>query len=95
MRRAARRDDNESSIVRALKQAGASVHRLNDKGVPDLVVGIFGKMFLLEVKSATGKLTPAQERFIKTWKGPPPIVVRTEWEALFAVGAVTRRVTYA
>lgn len=88
MRRAARRDDNEESIVSALRQVGASVYRLDAKGVPDLVVGWCGRIFLLEVKRANGKLTPAQEDFHKTWKGPKPAIVTTSLEALMAIGAI-------
>ena len=95
MRYADRRDDNEKGIVKALKQCGASVYRLSAKGIPDLVVGWCGRLFLLEVKSATGKLTPAQVKFQQRWKGPPPIVVRTEWDALVAIGAVSKRASYA
>lgn len=56
-RRAAGRDSNEAAIVDALVAAGASVTRLSAEGVPDLLVGIAGRTYLLEVKhlSATGR----------------------------------------
>ncbi len=50
MRRAARRDEAEPPIVDALEAVGASVQRLAVKGVPDLLVGWRGRMWLLEVK---------------------------------------------
>lgn len=49
------RDENEPEIIEALRSAGAAVHQLD--GPVDLLVGIDGKTFLLEVKvpgAATG-----------------------------------------
>ena len=56
-RRAAARDSNEGEIVDALEAVGASVTRVSQEGVPDLLVGYQGRTHLLEVKhlSATGK----------------------------------------
>lgn len=56
-RRAAARDSNEPDIATALEAVGASVTRLSQKGLPDLLVGWRGTTHLLEVKhlSATGK----------------------------------------
>ncbi len=81
-----RRDDNESDIIKALRQVGASVYQLSGAGIPDLLVGWCQRMFLLEVKSATGKLTPKQIEFRHAWKGPQPATVRTVAEALRTVG---------
>lgn len=53
-RRAARRDSNEVAIVAALTAAGASVTHLSAPGVPDLLVGIGGRTYLLEVKAPLG-----------------------------------------
>lgn len=86
--RAAKRDDNEAAIVKALERCGSTVYRLDDTGIPDLLVGRCGKMFLLEVKSPKGTLTPAQKKFRASWKGPLPTIVRNEIEALTAVGAL-------
>jgi hypothetical protein len=44
------RDKNEREIVDALRKAGATVTQLNEKGVPDLLVGYAGRTYLLEVK---------------------------------------------
>ena len=38
MRKAAKRDENEAEIVKALRDAGYFVTHLNDPGVPDLLV---------------------------------------------------------
>ncbi len=81
-----RRDDNESDIVKALRQVGASVYRLQGTGIPDLVVGWCKRTYLLEVKSATGKLTPKQVGFWQAWKGQPPVIVRDVGDALRAIG---------
>jgi hypothetical protein len=54
-KRAARRDDNEGPIVEALRAAGASVTVIGmGDGVPDLLVGMAGRTYLLEVKHAPG-----------------------------------------
>lgn len=80
------RDENELAIVRALEAVGATVQRLD---VPcDLLVGFRGKNFLLEVKRPKEKLTLTQELFGKTWRGTPVAIVRSEREALQAIGAV-------
>jgi hypothetical protein len=51
---ARQRDVNEGEIVRALEAVGATVTRLNEAGVPDLLVGYQGKTKLLEVKRPLG-----------------------------------------
>ena len=43
--------------------------------------------YLLEVKGEHGKLTKAEERWLKLWFGPWDIV-RTPEEALKAIGAI-------
>lgn len=76
MRRAARKDANQSAIVAAMKAAGASVW---DIGLPvDLVVGVAGKTALVEVKTLVGKrapkaarYTPLQLEFMACWRGGP------------------------
>lgn len=50
IRRAAKRDESEGPIVQALEAVGATVQRLSAEGVPDLLVGWRGRMWLLEVK---------------------------------------------
>ena len=56
-----RRDANEASIVKTLRQVGALVILISEKGAPDLLVwharcGVK----LVEIKTKKGDLTPAQ-----------------------------------
>lgn len=92
-----RRDKNEKPIIAALRAVGASVQQLNETGCPDLLVGIGGKMFLIEVKQEHGKaeahgkktesgLRPSQEKWWAEWKGPTPVIATTSTEALKAIG---------
>lgn len=84
-----RADLNQSEIVKALRGVGATVHITNQvgQGFPDLVCGIFGKNYLLEVKNedTRGRLTPEQEIFLDKWKGKVH-VVKTVDEALRVIG---------
>ena len=82
-RYAKRRDPNEPDIVRALRDVGATVKRLDDI---DLLVGWRGRNFLLEVKDRKGALKPSQEEMVRTWRGQYEIV-RSADEALRAIGA--------
>lgn len=87
MHRHGRSDANQSEIVAALREAGRSVQVLSavGNGCPDLLVGWGGRLLLMEVKTADGKLTRAQERWMRSWKGPVAIV-RSVTEALAATG---------
>lgn len=69
MYRAAKRDKNETHIIRFLRRCGASVVQLDDPGVSDLLVGVGGLNLLLEVKGKTGRLTPQQKKFFDDWCG--------------------------
>ena len=77
-----RRDANEAEIVIVLEQAGAAVYRLSGRGVPDLLCCYRGTWTPLEVKTATGTLTPAQraKQVVTGFQ-----VVRTPREALKAI----------
>ncbi len=81
-------DANQSGIIKALRRCGASVVDLHavGGGVSDLLVGWRGENLLLEVKVAKGVVRESQSEFMATWKGRPPIVVRSELEALAAIG---------
>ncbi len=81
----AKRDSNELAIVKALKQAGASVARISESGMPDLIVWYRGSVFLLEVKMPLGRATAAQKR--RSTEGWPVVTARTEEAALAAIGA--------
>lgn len=105
MKYAKARDANEPTIVRALEAAGATVTRLSDAGVPDLLVGFRNETYTLEVKlplgarggkahhreheGGKGDMTKAQVEWWSRWKGRPPAVVRDAMEALREIGAVT------
>ncbi len=89
MRLAARTDANQKEIVEALRAVGASVVVLSrvGQGCADLSAGFRGKNYFLEVKTDSGKLTPAERKFMDGWRGHYAIV-RTAEEALKAIGAI-------
>ena len=88
MRRAARRDDGEDEIVKALREAGAVVRVVTQgDGIPDLLVGYNGFTILMEVKDGTKppskrKLTEAEEKFFAEWTGGMLLIVNSVEEAL-------------
>ena len=76
MRRAAKVDANQAAIVEALRACGASVQSLAavGKGVPDLLVGLRTRNYLIEVKDGSKppsarKLTPDQVQWHTKWAG--------------------------
>jgi hypothetical protein len=76
MRRAAKVDANQAAIVEALRACGASVQSLAavGKGVPDLLVGLRTRNYLIEVKDGSKppsarKLTPDQVQWHQKWAG--------------------------
>lgn len=74
-----RADHNQGEIVKALEAIGCTVYKI---GRPvDLVVGRNARNWLIDCKSRTGTLTPAQEKFFATWKGQVRIC-RTPEEAI-------------
>jgi hypothetical protein len=84
-------DQNQLSIVRSLRQAGASVQSLAavGGGVPDLLVGFRGRNLLLEIKDgdkppSKRKLTDDQVIWHRDWLGQV-VVVNNIDEALEAV----------
>jgi hypothetical protein len=73
----AKRDGNESDIVKALRMIpGLSVVLINAKDVPDLLVGYLGDNYLFELKNKKGlnKVSEGQETFIDNWKGQTAVV---------------------
>jgi len=91
MRRAARIDANQSEIVEALRAAGAQVQSLAavGRGVPDLLVGFRGRLFLFEVKQLGAALTPDEARWHGQWGDDMPLfVVRSAEDALQKLGAI-------
>lgn len=92
MRRAAKVDDNQSEIVRALRLCGCSVQDLSavGKGCPDLLVGCAGENFMLEIKDGSKppshqRLTDDQVVWHRDWRGQR-VVVNSVQQALEAVG---------
>jgi hypothetical protein len=74
-----RRDANQSVIVTALRDAGASVTILAGVGCgcPDLLVGFRDRNYLLEVKNPAGRgdqLTAAETAWILGWRGQVGII---------------------
>ncbi len=86
---AKRVDANQAEIVAALRSVGASVFDLHavGRGFPDLAVWFRGRVTLLEVKTATGKLTADELDWHLRHPGAA-VVVRSPDEALRAIGAV-------
>lgn len=98
---AKRRDKCERDIVLALRSIGASVQQLDARGVPDLLVGLGGRMWLIECKDpddgarnsrSSGRkvgnplgLRESQWEWWRAWKGPTPHVVTTPAEAIAIV----------
>ena len=79
--RAARTDRNHQEIAEVFRKAGFSVadtSRLGG-GFPDLVVGIAGRNYLIEVKDGTlvpsrRKLTDDEAAFVSAWRGGVDII---------------------
>lgn len=94
MSRARRVDANQTEIVRALRDVGASVQPLHavGQGCPDLAVGYRGLNHFLEVKDGTRppserRLTRDERVWHEEWRGQV-VVVNSVEEALRAVGAI-------
>lgn len=78
---AKRVDENQKEIVAAARGMGASVLILSDmgRGCPDLMVGMFCRNFLWEVKNGKRppsgqKLTEPEQKFFDGWKGQVNII---------------------
>lgn len=80
-RYAAKRDGNETEIAKALRKAGCLVKFQTDY---DLLVYRGGRLYMLEVKTKSGRLTASQRKLLD--EGWPLQIVRSEDEALEAVG---------
>lgn len=87
MRKYGKVDDAQAPIVRALRQCGASVQSIASVGlgVPDVLVGVRGVNYLLEIKTGGEGLTVAETEWHHSWRGGV-CVVRSVDEALRAVG---------
>lgn len=85
LRRASRKDANQSRIVKALRDLGVSVYILNEP--VDLVTGFRGTLRMLEVKDgdrvpSQRKLKPSQVKFMTEFAGCPVFKVENIYEAL-------------
>jgi len=95
LRRKAKRDVNEGGIVDGLRQIGATVDRINEEDLPDLLVGFRGKNFLIEIKAPSGPrggvsgrtLSTGQLKWAMGWRGQIDMA-RDLDEALRIIGAV-------
>lgn len=81
MRRAAKVDDNQLEIVKALRDMGCSVESLAavGKGVPDLLIGYRSSNYLIEVKDGAKvpskqKLTDDQIEWHEAWRGQKIVI---------------------
>ena len=89
----ARIDTNHKEIVKALREAGATVVSLASMkhGCPDLLVGFQNVTMLMEVKKdEKAKFTPDQLDFIAKWKGGPVCRVDSIESALRALGVIQK-----
>lgn len=88
MRRAARVDENQGLIVKALRACGATVRVISQgDGIPDLLVGYRGHTILMEVKDgnkppSARQLTSAEQIFFDQWTGGKLFIVNSVEEAL-------------
>lgn len=97
MRKYGKIDANQAAIVKALRQAGATVQSLASvgDGAPDLLVGFRLQTVLLECKDGSKppsarELTDDQIEWHLNWRGGPCMVVNSVDEALAAIGVVER-----
>ena len=81
-----RTDANAAAIFAAMEQAGASVYR---GGPLDAIVGKGGDTWLVEIKTARGKLRASQTKFLARWRGNA-MVIRTVEEGLKLIGMIGR-----
>ena len=89
----ARIDTNHKEIVKALREAGASVVSLASMkhGCPDLLVGYAGETLMMEVKKdSKARFTPDQLEFMAKWKGGPISRVDSVEAAVRALGVIQR-----
>ena len=89
----ARIDTNHKEIVKALREAGASVVSLASMkhGCPDLLCGYEGETLLMEIKrDSKAKFTPDQLEFMANWKGGAVSRVDSVDAAIRALGIIKK-----
>ena len=86
--RAARVDSNQKEIVKALRQAGATVlHTHQLKNCFDILVGYNGINYIVEIKDGNKppsqrKLTTGEEKFRDEWEGGEYYIIESIEQAL-------------
>lgn len=96
MRRAAKVDSNQASIVEVLRQVGAKVQPIHTvgKGCPDTLVAFRGQWFVIEIKDGDKVksrriLTPDEQRWHDEFGESAPVhIVNDADEALKVIGAI-------
>jgi len=90
-------DANQKEIVKTFRDLGASVFILSavGKGCPDILVGIFGNNYLIEIKDgnkapSAQKLTEHEEIFFNTWKGQV-CVLKSNEEVIKFIRSITSK----
>lgn len=86
-------DANQAQVVAALRAVGVLVESRLSRvggGVPDLLCGYAGKLFLLEVKDGAKSkskrgLTPDERTWHEQWEGFPVFMVESAAEAVLVV----------
>lgn len=89
--RRAKVDRNQSEIVSALRDFGATVtslHRVGE-GVPDLLVSFLGVWYLMEIKSGKSKTNDLQNEWIERQKAPV-FIVRSPEDAVRILDCVEK-----
>jgi hypothetical protein len=93
MIRHSKKDANHNAIVGRFQDLGCTVAELHGAGIagfPDLVVGVIGRNFLVEIKNpetAYGRsgFNPNQSVFARDWRGAAVIHISTVDEATAVV----------
>jgi hypothetical protein len=91
MRYDSRVDENQSGLIQAARDMGASVlllHRVGMGCPPDILIGYHGIDQLVEVKTVKGELSDGQAKFIREWNGRKVKVARTVHDIISIVLAM-------
>lgn len=93
VRRASATDANQPEIVKALRAIGCSVQTLHEvgKGVPDILAGLRGKNYLIEIKDGSKppsgrQLTSDQKDWHAGWRGTVHVVKNVDEAIRVVVG---------
>ena len=81
-------DTNHKQIADAFRKMGYSVADTHEhgNGFPDFIAAKDGYNHMIEVKSETGKLTPAELRFAEKWQAPIYVIRSVEQAIQFESG---------